>query len=353
MKRFLKFASVFLAAFLIFVSAMCGCQLSFEDETEQESEAAAESEGMTENLSTRKAKVSIIQFMDYSSLNECCEGVKKSLDEANVEYEVTVGSENSAESDCEEAAQNIAINGGYDLIVTIGTPASVAVYSSISTSSKIPVVFCAVTDPVGAKLVESEQTPVNKCTGVSAQFDIKEQLNMINTFQPYITKLGVIYTKDEQNTEEQLKILKEEAEKLDIEIFDTAVSDPSELSGAADDLLSEVDAITLLPDNMVAANSWNIVNRGIVAEKPIYGVNLSQVREGCLAGYCFDFEEMGKEAGKTAAAVLRGQSAADTPVLKISDSTLYVNSDILEKLEMEIPEKYSSAEKVKTSYETN
>lgn len=349
MKNRLNIFSLVLVLALLLTTVISGCKMSFDDE-EAESEAVQQ-ESKAENLSTRKAKISIIQYMNYTALNECCDGIKQSLDAANIEYDVTVGSNSSPEQDCEEAAQNIVINGGYDLVITIGTPASVSVYSYISTASKIPVVFCAVTDPVGSELVLSNQNPTNNCTGVSTAFDIKEQLNMINTFQPYITKLGVIYTKDEPNTEQQLNALKNEAKKLGITIYAAAVENPSEMTEAAAKIVPEVDAITLLPDNMVSANSWNIVNQAIIGNKPVYGVTLTEVNEGCLAGYCYDFTELGRKTGEMAVTVLRGQSAANTPVELVSDCTLYVNSDVLEDLDIDIPDEYSNAKKVKTSYE--
>ncbi len=349
MKKQLKFISVVLSFLLLFVSVTSGCKMSFdEDEIVSES---IQQESKPENLSTRKAKVSIIQYMNYTALNECCDGIKQSLDEAGIAYDVNIGSDNSPEQDCEEVAQNIVINGGYDLVITIGTPAAAVVYPSISTASRIPVIFCAVTDPVGADLVVSNQSPTNNCTGVSTAFDIKEQLNMINTFQPTITKLGVIYTVDEPNTEKQLKALKSEAKKMGITVYEGAVEDPSELTPTAAEMVPEVDAITLLPDNMVSANSWNIVNQAILGNKPVYGVTLTEIKEGCIAGYCYDFTALGKKAGETAASVLRGQSAANTPVEVVSECTLYVNEDVVEQLYIDVPQSYSDSKRVKTSYE--
>lgn len=347
MKKSFKLISVFIILAMLACSVISACTA---EETNSDAENT-QTESQTENQHTRKAKVSIIQYFSYTALDECCQGIKNSLDNANIEYDVNIGSEASPEEDCQEFAQNIAASGGYDLVITIGTPASSAVYSSISASSGTPVVFCAVTDPVGAGLVVSNEKPQNNCTGVATTFNITEQLNMINTFQPSITKLGVIYSKNEQNTSEQLKTLEKEAEKLGIKLYSAGVEDASELSDTAARMVPEVEAITLLPDNMIAANSWNIVNQAIIGNKPVYGVTQTQVKEGCLAGYCYDFVALGEKTGATAVSVLKGQSAAGTPVTTVSDCTLYVNTDMLEDLELQIPEKYSNAQKVTTSYE--
>lgn len=342
-----------LLAFVLFVTAFSACsmKLSVDDE-----DTASEQSGggtVTESTSTRQARVSIIQYADYSSLNECCEGVKSVLDSEGIGYDVTVGAKNREISDCEQKAQDIAINSSRDLVICIGTPCAESVYPIISSAGRIPVVFCAVTDPVGAGLVENINAPGVNCTGVATAFNITEQVNMINTFQPSITRLGVIYTKSEQNTAAQLKSLNKAAKNLSITVYEEPIDDLSQLSQAAKELMTKVEAVVILPDNMIAMNSWNITNQSIVGKLPLYGVNLSEVREGCLAGYCYDFQSIGRKAGEQAVEILHGESAASMPVIMERECTLYVNSDRLKDLDMTIPDTYkASAVEVKTSYET-
>ncbi len=335
---------------LTLILSGCSLQLSFEDSDTDVTEVNSEEAGG--GSPTIDAAVSIIQYMDHTSLNECCDGVKNVLDGAGIAYDVTVGGKNTEREDCEEKARDLAINSKSDLIICIGTQCAESVVPIISSADRTPVVFCAVTDPLGAGLVENINAPGSNCTGVATAFNISEQLNMINTFQPSITKLGVIYTQSEQNTEEQLKTLKKEAKKLGITVYEAAVDDPSQLSSISSELMRKVEAVTLLPDNMIAANSWNITNKSIVEKVPLYGVTLAQVKEGCTAGYCYDFSLIGRKAGEQAVSIIRGESASDMPVIMERECSLYVNTDRLKDLEMEIPDEYkAAATEVKTSYE--
>lgn len=330
----------------------CGMKLSVDD-TDSEAENSELISDSGTGTSTMDATVSIIQYMDNAPLNESCEGVKRIFDDAGIAYDVTVGSEHSEREDCEQKARETAINSTCDLVVCIGTPCAEAVCPIISSAGRLPVIFCAVTDPLGAGLVENLNKPGANCTGVATAFNINEQLNMINTFQPSITRLGVIYTESEQNTEEQLKTLQKAAEKLGITVYAEPIEDPSQMASVASDLMKKVEAVTLLPDNMTAKSSWNITNRSIVEQVPLYGVTLTQVNEGCLAGYTYDFNAIGRKAGELAVSVLRGESAADTPVIMEREGTLYVNSDRLKDLELEIPDTYKTAAvSVKTTYES-
>lgn len=355
MKTKIRSIAILLAAA---IAALCisGCsmKLSVDDPEDDNVSDLSESALENESTSTRKARVSVIQYADYSSLNECREGVEAALNEAGIGFEVTVGSKNHEKDDCEQKAQDLAINSATDLIVCIGTPCAEIVCPIISSAGRTPVVFCAVTDPVGAGIVENIASPGVNCTGVATAFNIKEQLNMINTFQPSITKLGVIYTESEQNTKGQLESLKKAAQALGITVYAEPVEDPSQLSPTAKSLMTKVEAVTILPDNMIAMNSWNITNQSIVGKIPLYGVNLSQVHEGCLAGYCYDFTSIGKKAGEQAIQILHGESAADMPVIMERECTLYVNSDRLSDLDMTIPDEYkTAANEVKTQYETS
>ena len=156
--------------------------------------------------------------------------------------------------------------------------------------------------------------------------------------------------------EEEYLIRKNEitryAEKLGITVFDIPVENPSQLSDAAKELNTKAEAVVILPDNMVSKNSWNITSQTIAGEIPLYGVNISQVREGALAGYCYDFVSLGESAGQQAVSILHGESAADMPVVMAHDCNLYVNSDRLKDLDMKIPDEYKAkATEVKTSYD--
>lgn len=344
----LRAASLLLCAVLL----LCGCstQLYIED-SDNDGENI---ESQTNSEADRPTVVTIIQYIDSAPLNECCAGVKNALDNDGVGYDVVVGSDKNAVEDCTQAAQDIAINSSRKLIIAIGTPCAETVCPIVASAGTIPVVFCAVTDPVGAGIVDSIASPGVNCTGVATTFNISEQLNMINSFQPSITRLGVLYTEGEQNTQAQLKSLKKSAERLGITVYTQPVEDPAALPIAAKELMTKVEAVTLLPDNQLARDSWGATERSIVEQVPLYGVTRRQVSEGCIAGYCYDFESVGRKAGEQAVKVLHGESAAEMPVIVERQCTLYVNSDRISELYLEIPEKYrSAAQEVKTEYDKN
>lgn len=353
-RKLYEAAALFLAVIMLLSVTACSMKLSVDDsESDSVSEQAAVS-SERETGSTKAAYVEIIQYMDHTGLNECCNGIKACLDKSGIKYSVTVGSGSAenAVSECEKKAREIATNGSCSLVIAIGTPCAEVVCPTVTTSGRIPSVFCAVSDPVGAGIVSDIISPGINCTGVTAALSAEDQLDLVYNMQPFVTDIGVLYSDSEQNAVSQLSALKEAAKKKNIAIADESVDDPSELSEKASSLMKRVQAVIILPDNMIAKNSWSITERSIVEGVPVYGVTLTQVSEGCLAGYCYDFTAAGEQAGEQAVQILHGESAAQVPIINKQGYSLYINTDRLNDFGMMIPDGYKGrAAEVSTSYE--
>lgn len=291
-----------------------------------------------------------MQYMPHSSLDNCTQGVKNALDSAGIEYDVQVGSSGSADSDCQSYAEQMASSGNYSAIIAVATPAAVSAYSAVrNASSNIPVIFCAVSDPVSAGLVNSVDEPGNNCTGTSDAIDIAGQVKLIKTLQPNIKNLGVIYTTTEANSISQLATLKAECDANGINLVQKGINEASELQAVSVSLVSEVDAITNLTDNNVVDNMSVVLEQANQKGIPIYGSEIEQVKKGCIASASIDYVALGEKTGNIAVDVLGGKSAATYPVVTVSDSFLVVNPDVASSLGITIPAELNDAQKVSTS----
>lgn len=333
MKYAKKLLAVLLSVLLI-AAAFAGCSASGKDS----------------GGSTSGKKVAILQYMPHSSLDNCTQGVKNALDAAGIAYDVQIGSSGSADTDCQSYAEQMASSGNYSAIIAVATPAAVSAYSAVrNASSDIPVIFCAVSDPVSAGLVNSLDAPGNNCTGTADAVDIAGQVQLIKTMQPDIKNLGVIYTTTEANSISQLATLKAECEANGINLVQKGINEASELQAVAVSLVSEVDAITNLTDNNVVDNMSVVLEQANQKGIPIYGSEIEQVKKGCLASASIDYVALGEKTGKIAVDVLGGKSAATYPVVTVSDSFLVVNPDVASTLGITIPAELNDAEKVSTS----
>lgn len=317
--------------------------------------AGCSSSGTDNEVKTEKSeptsKVAILQYMPHSSLDNCTQGVKNALDKADIAYDVQIGSSGSADTDCQSYAQQMA-SSDYDAIIAVATPAAMSAYSAVqSASADIPVIFCAVSDPVAAGLVESMEAPGNNCTGTADALDIEGQVDLIMQLQPDIKSIGVLYTTSEANSISQLKTLQAECDKAGITLEAQGISEAAELASAAVSLVSKVDAITNLTDNNVVDNMSVVLEQAEAAGIPVYGSEIEQVKKGCLASASIDYVALGEKTGDMCADILNnGKSAKTYPAVTVTDSFLVANTDVAKKLNITIPETMD-IEKVTTTAE--
>ena len=237
----------------------------------------------------------------------------------------------------------------YELIVGIATPAAMA--ASGASKGKIPVIFCAVSDPMAenAKLVQSlEKTGVN-CTGSSDRLNLEGQLKMIRAFQPDAKKIGILYNIAEANSASNLAEIKKIAPSYGFEIVEKGVQNAADIPAAATVLASQVDCINNFTDNLVVDNLPIVLETAKSNRIPVYGSEIEQVNKGCLASESLDYVALGKETGLLAARVLAGENAADTAVVLVKDSFPVYNADVAESLGLSIPDAYAEAQKVTTT----
>ena len=107
---------------------------------------------------------------------------------------------------------------------------------------------------------------------------------------------------------------------------------------ATDDLLTKVDCITNLTDNTVVASLPTILEKANEKGIPVFGSEIEQVKIGCLAAEGIDYIQLGKQTGKIAAQILKGEKkASEIPYEIISEPGFYVNTKVAENLGIEVP----------------
>lgn len=225
-----------------------------------------------------------------------------------------------------------------DLICAIATPSAQAAYNS-AMDSEIPVVYTAVTDPVAAKIAKDDGTAVGNVTGTSDELPIKAQLEMIREMMPDAKKIGILYTTSEANSVSALAKYDDLAGDYGFEIVEKGISQTADISLAADELLGEVDCLTNLTDNTVVASLATILDKANAKKIPVFGSEIEQVKIGCLAAEGLDYVALGKQTGKMAAKILKGEKkASDMQFETITEPGFYVNNEVAKNLGITVPE---------------
>ena len=302
--------------------------------------------GETQNEKNSVLKIGIIQYMSHPSLDNCYNGVISALESSGLQYTVDyqTGSGNSADSDCTNFAKNM-VAANYDMIIAIATPAAKSAFAATD-DTEIPVIFCAVSDPVAAGLVESMDAPGYLCTGTSDVLDLEAQVALIKAMQPEVKSIGILYTSSEDNSITNLKNFKAICDKEGIEVVATAVQGASDIPSAAEELASKVDCINNFTDNNVVNNLSVVLTAADKYGIPVYGSEEEQVINGCLASVSIDYVALGRVTGEMAVSVLKGEDASTMAVKTITEATPVINSSVLKKLGLSTPEGYSEVKTV-------
>lgn len=298
-----------------------------------------------------KKTIGIIQFGSHESLNNCYEGVKKGLEESGInldEYNIEYVNSNF-DASVSQSQANTLVNKGASVIIAIATPSAVAT-ANAAADSGIPVVYCAVTD-------SSVMDNFDNITGSSDVPNFEKQLEVVTAFMANDKaklggiKIGVLYSTEESSSPFMVKSLKTAAEKFDgVEIIDSAVSDITTIDSKVNELIDRgVDCFVNILDNTIVGKlQTNILPITNEKKIPVFGSEIEQVKVGCVASASIEYIEVGKNSGKAAASVLKGEKKAnDIPVSTITDPKNYYNSDACKALGIEIPSSVNATDVAK------
>lgn len=283
-------------------------------------------------------KIGLGQFGPHGSLDNCREGFLAGLaEEGIVEGENLTVDYQDANFDggtTNLIAQSF-VSKNVDLICAIATPMAQAAFNAAE-GKDIPVIFTAVTDPVMAQIDEGN------ITGTSDMLPVDAQLKLIRAIMPEATKIGILYTTSEVNSESAIAVYEELATGYGFEIVKSGISVAADIPLAIDSLLSKVDCISNLTDNTVVGSLPIILEAANTKNIPVFGSEIEQVKIGCAAAEGLEYYELGKQTGKMAARVLKGEAtASEIPYEIIEESFLYVNSDVMAEMGLTLPSEMS------------
>ena len=330
-----------LAAAMIFGLAGCAATVTQESASAAASEEASAPAG-------ESVTIGVIQYATHPSLDNCYTGFVQGLaEEGFVEGEnLTIDFQNAqgdmANSDM--IAKNM-VSKKESMVMGIATPAAMSGYAATKNDG-IPMVFTAVSDPVAAGIVNSIESSGTNCTGTSDVLNLEAQMKMIRAFLPDAKKIGIIYTTSEPNSISHLEKFKALAPTYGFEIVEVGVTNASEVASAAATIAGKVDCINNFTDNNVVDNLASVVQAAGKAGIPVFGSEVEQVKNGCLASESIDYVSLGFETGKIAAQILNGNAPSDIPVALISDTTPVYNQEVLDKLGLTLPADYADTQAV-------
>ncbi len=278
-------------------------------------------------------RVGITQIVSHPSLDAAREGFKRALTDAGVK--VTYDEQN-AQGD-QATATSIAAKFGsakLDLVLAIATPTAQASAQAIT---KTPILFTAVTDPVAAKLVASNEAPGSNITGTTDLNPVAEQIALIKKIKPSATSVGILYSSGEVNSQVQADAAKKAAQEQGLTVVEKTVTATGEVGQAAAAL--GTDAVYVPTDNTVVSGLASVVQVCEQKKLPLVVGEGDSVAKGGAITYGIDYSQLGYQTGQMAVRILTQQAKPATmPVEKQKDLKVYVNQAAAQRMGLTLPD---------------
>lgn len=289
------------------------------------------------SIMAKTAKVAVSQIVEHPALDATRQGLidglkaKGYVDGQNLEFEYKTAQGNPAIA-VQIARQFVGENP--DVLVGIATPTAQAL---VSATRSIPIVFTAVTDPVGAKLVKKMEQPGKNVTGLSDLSPVEQHVELIKELLPNVKTIGVVYNPGEANAVSLMKILKDSATKNGLDIVEATALKSADVQSATQTIAEKSDVIYALIDNTVASAIDGMVVAANQAKTPVFGAATSYVEHGAFASLGFDYYQIGVQTADYVASILEGTEPGTLDVKVAKGSDLVINKTAADKLGLEIP----------------
>jgi len=288
------------------------------------------------SLQAKPVYVATTAIVEHPALDAVRDGIKAVLNENGYTGEQLKFTYESAQGQPAIAAQiaRKMVGDAPDVIVAIATPSAQA---AVSVSRDIPVVFSAVTDPIGAKLVPTLKQPGSNVTGLSDMVNVKQHLALIKEFLPNLKTVGVPYNPGEANSVSSVAALKIAAAEMGIEVIESAAPKSADVMIATKQLVGKVDAIYCPIDNTIISAVESVIKVGIDAQIPVFAGDTDTVSRGAVAAVGYNYFDLGRQTGDIVVRILKGEKAGSIDVKMAEGTDLYVNPVMAAKMGIEIP----------------
>lgn len=292
----------------------------------------------TPETSVESNVIGISKIVAHPALDDVEQGIIDELTElgfSGLEYDLQ-----NANGDISTAASiaNKFRSDGVRLAVGIATPTAQALVQAIE---DIPVVFSAVTDPVGAGIVGSTAAGDGNVTGASdltpveAQFDLMERLAGVEV-------VGHVYASGEANAVVLADMAREQAAARGMEFVEATVVNSSEVRAATQSIIDRVDAIYVSTDNTVVSALSALTDVAMANGVPVISADTGSAQPGGVLGALgFNYYKHGRATGRMIADILNGTDPATLPTLYLTDPSdldILVNLDVASELGISISE---------------
>jgi ABC-type uncharacterized transport system substrate-binding protein len=226
-----------------------------------------------------------------------------------------------------------------DVIVTLGT---IAVIAAKQATAVTPIVFAAVSDPVGTGLVASLARPGGNVTGLSNQLPdtAGKKLELLREVVSGLRRLAIMANVSNPAVALEVDEVQAAARTFDLAVTTSQIRRVEDFASAFDALKGRADALYVCAEPLMNMNRVRINTLALGMRLPTMYGSREYVEAGGLMSYGANIPDLYRRAADFVDKILRGAKPGDIPVEQATKFDLIINLTTAKVLGLTIPESF-------------
>jgi len=219
------------------------------------------------------------------------------------------------------------------LVVAVGLKAALAAKAEIV---GVPIVYMMILDPL------KNQLRAANMTGTLLEVPVDRQLKIMRKFLPTLHQLGTLY--DPAKTFSRVAEAARQATVSDFQLKGLPVESEKDVPHQLRTLLSDVEALWLMPDSTVLTNEsiQFILESALARQIPVIGFSPEFTRMGALLSMSVNYGDVGRETGMLVKRILDRERPLPLAPLPIERLKITVNLKTAKFLGITFPNELTS-----------
>ena len=284
-------------------------------------------------------KVDVLEYINVLDVEEGEKGIREGLRESGLvegrDYHIRI---RNAQGDMPTlgALVDAAISDGTDLIMTLSTP---TLQAAVQRTRDLPIVFTFVADAIAAGAGRSNEDHLPNVTGVPTTSAYGELIATVRECLPGVRRIGTLFVPAEVNSVYNKDRLTQTARQQGIEVVAVAANTSAEMSDAAAALCNQrIDAVVQIAGNLTTASFASLTQAARRARMPLFGSLSSDSLSGAGVVVARDYFDGGRDAGKIAARIMRGENPRTIPFQPLDKTRIIINPVAARATRLTLPE---------------
>ena len=273
--------------------------------------------------------IAILQSSDIAAYREAIAGLKATgpIGAIYTEYDVQGDLELGKKLARKVRASNAS------LVVAVGLKAALAAKVEIV---DVPIVYMMILDPLKHQLTSANMT------GTLLEVPLERQLKIMRMFLPTLHRLGTLY--DPAKTSSRLMEAARQATISDFQLKGIPVESEKDVPQQLRALLSDVEALWLMPDSTVLTNEsiQFILDSALARQIPVIGFSPEFTRLGTLLSISVNYGDVGRGTGLLMTRILDGERLLPLNPVPIERLKITVNLKTAKFLGITFPKELTS-----------